>query len=108
MGKSTVYRQLARLCEGGLLRRFEQTDGAGGAVHTYQYVAPEQDCGAHFHLKCSVCGRVSHLECELTETVAQHLREHHGFVVHCGDSILHGICLDCQNKRKENGVCSKR
>ncbi len=101
MGKSTVYRQLAQLCESGLLRRFEQTDGAGGAVHTYQYVAPEQDCEAHFHLKCSVCGRVSHLECELTETVAQHLREHHGFVVHCGDSILHGVCLDCQNKRKE-------
>jgi Fur family ferric uptake transcriptional regulator len=101
MGKSTVYRQLSQLCERGQLRRFEDIDSSGGAVHVYQYVAPEQNCAAHFHLKCQRCGRISHLDCTLTDELAAHLHTHHGFAVCLEDSILYGLCADCHVKKEE-------
>ena len=97
IGKSTVYRQLARLCEEGLLRRFEDTDTGGAAVHVYQYVTGE-DCDAHFHLKCTACGRVVHLECDHMSTLLAHIRAEHGFSVDQGSSILYGLCDRCQAK----------
>ena len=100
IGKSTVYRQLSRLCEQGQLRRFEATDADGLAVHAYQYVAPEQNCAGHFHLKCQSCGRVSHADAELTERIASQLGAEYGFSVDCGASMLYGLCAVCQNQTK--------
>lgn len=97
IGKSTVYRQLARLCDEGLLRRFEDTDTGGTAVHVYQYAAGEE-CRGHFHLKCTDCGRVIHLECDHTDPLLTHIRAEHGFSVDCGSSILYGRCDRCQRK----------
>ena len=95
IGKSTVYRQLARLCEEGLLRRFEDTDTGGTAVHVYQYAA-NAGCDSHLHLKCSACGRVVHLECDEMTSLLAHIRAAHGFSVDQGGSILYGRCDRCQ------------
>ncbi len=95
IGKSTVYRQLARLCEEGALRRFEDTDAEGAAVHVYQYAAGE-GCDGHFHIKCTDCGRVIHLECDRMSALLSHIRAAHGFSVDQGGSILYGRCDRCQ------------
>jgi Fur family ferric uptake transcriptional regulator len=94
IGKSTVYRQLSRLCAEGRLRRFEDVSPDGGAVHVYQYV-PSEGCEVHFHLKCLRCGRVCHLECGQTDALLAHVRATHGFSVDCGSSILYGLCAAC-------------
>ena len=97
IGKSTVYRQLSRLCAEGRLRRFEDVAPDGSAVHVYQYL-PSEGCEAHFHLKCLRCGRVSHLECGQTDVLLAHIRAAHGFSVDCGSSIMYGLCDRCGGK----------
>lgn len=94
IGKSTVYRQLSRLCAEGRLRRFEDVAPDGSAVHVYQYL-PDDGCEQHFHLKCLRCGRVSHLACGQTDALLAHIRAAHGFSVDCGSSMLYGLCDRC-------------
>ena len=95
IGKSTVYRQLTRLCEQKKLRRFEDVTPDGDAVHVYQYAA-DAHCDHHFHLKCLLCGQVFHLECDQTDALLTHVRAAHQFAVDCGSSILYGRCAACQ------------
>ena len=96
-GKSSVYRHLTALCERGVVRKF-QNSARGCAV--YQYVGEGCDCGKHFHVKCSRCGALRHLECEDSEEFAAHVLREHGFSIDCGGSILYGICAACEGKEK--------
>ena len=99
IGKSTIYRQLAQLCRENKIRRFEEKDPQSGAVtHLYQSAA-DGECLRHFHLKCTVCGQVRHLDCDRSDQLVQHLLAAHGFSVDCGRSILYGICRECGPRR---------
>ena len=89
-GKSTVYRQIARLLEDGVIRRFEAADSDS---FVYQY-AVGVNCEHHFHLKCSRCGKLIHMECDRLQTVRDHILEEHGFLIG-GSSVIYGICADC-------------
>lgn len=103
LGKSTVYRQLARLCQQGQLTRTTDTDGpsSGGAVHVYQYAAPDGRGESAFRLQCRRCGRITPLDCEQADALVAHLRDHHGFAP-AGDTVLRGVCRDCQKNQKED------
>ena len=104
LGKSTVYRQLSKLCEEGRLTRTTAMDDMGGAVNVYQYKNREGQGESRFSLQCRLCGRVTPLDCEQTKTLMSHLREHHGFAVE-GDTVLCGVCRDCQaTNEKEDGI----
>ena len=98
VGKSTVYRQLSRLCEQGAIRRFEDVTPDGVSVRVYQ-AALGGSCERHFHLKCRTCGRIQHLECDMTDELTAHVRAHHGFSVDCGESVLYGLCAECEAGR---------
>ncbi len=95
VGKSSVYRHLALLCESETVKKFH-SDARGGNV--YQYVGDACDCRRHFHEKCTGCGRVVHLDCHATAEFAEHLLGEHGFLVDCGQTILYGLCADCRRK----------
>lgn len=95
VGKSSVYRHLGELCESETLRKFYDKERG---VSVYQYVGRGCDCRDHFHQQCLHCGRISHLDCHATEEFARHLFLDHGFSVDCGQSILYGICAECQKK----------
>lgn len=101
LGKSTVYRQLSRLCEEGVLLREAATDGASGAVHVYRYASPEEPGDSGFRLQCRRCGRVTALSCEFADSLIAHLHEHHGFMISGGESLLCGVCRDCQQSEKQ-------
>jgi len=96
VGKSSVYRQLSLLCEEESVRRF-RSDARGRNV--YQYVGTGCDCRDHFHEKCTMCGRVVHLDCDATAEFVAHLSLEHGFAVDCGRTILYGVCADCRERR---------
>ncbi len=98
VGKSSVYRQLAELCEHDALRKF-RNDERGCSV--YQYVGASCDCREHFHEKCVMCGKLRHLDCHATADFIRHLEVEHGFSVHCGESILYGVCAECREKGGE-------
>lgn len=89
-GKSTVYRQISSLLNDGVIRRFE---AANSDSFVYQY-ANGVDCEHHFHLKCSLCGKLIHMECHQLNDVRAHILQKHGFLIG-GNSIIYGICADC-------------
>ena len=90
-GKSTVYRQIASLLEDGVIRRFE---AAGADSFVYQYAAGV-GCEHHFHLKCSRCGNLLHMECDQLREVREHILKDHGFLIG-GNSVIYGICAACR------------
>jgi len=89
-GKSTVYRQISALLDDGVIRRFE---APGESSFVYQYAAGI-DCEHHFHLKCSRCGKLVHMECDRLHDVRTHILKDHGFLIG-GSSVIYGICAAC-------------
>lgn len=94
-GKSTVYRQVSKLLEAGIIRRFE-TKGKSSFV--YQYADAHTDCDQHYHLKCVKCGRLIHMECSHLKEVEQHIVSEHNFFLGHSDSVLYGQCVSCIEK----------
>ncbi|MEM5769668.1 MAG: transcriptional repressor, partial [Bacillota bacterium] len=77
IGLATIYRQLDRLVEQGRVSKYT-LDGSSGAC--YQYLSNEQACH-QIHLKCEACGAVLHLQCDIVESVPQHVYEEHAFLI---------------------------
>lgn len=94
IGKSTVYRTLEKLIEENKVRRYISDEGKSAC---YQYIDENGDCTDHFHLKCTRCGRLIHLECGFLKDVEQHVFEHHRFTVDNTKTVLYGICGDCNH-----------
>ena len=92
MGISTIYRQLDRLVEEGIVRKYV-LDGRSGAC--YQYVSEEQTCDSHFHLKCLSCGTLFHVDCSHLSDIDKHIFEHHGFTIDSSKTVFYGICEKC-------------
>ena len=59
--------------------------------------------GRHFtaDLKCSGCGRLIHVECGYLDELAQHVLEHHGFVISPEKTVLYGLCDKCREALDE-------
>ena len=91
-GRSSLYRQLSKLCDEGCVRKYRADHQAS---FTYQYVGG-LDCCHHFHLQCVVCGEVTHLECTVSDELLAHIAEHHRFRIDSGRSMLYGLCADCE------------
>lgn len=100
IGKSTLYRQLGELCAEGIVRKY-RSDGQSAFV--YQYLGTG-DCGCHFHLKCVVCGSVTHLDCPLGEELMAHIHSDHRFRVDGGRSILYGCCDGCADTSSDTSA----
>ena len=96
VGRTTVYRQLERLCGEGYAIRTE-TEG------THCYSVASGECGAHYHLVCTVCGRLEHLSCERVRELFSHIEREHSFRISPARTALYGLCAACtrQSKHKE-------
>lgn len=94
---STVYRNVAKLHEAGEVRRFE-TEGCDSFV--YQYADLKQTCDSHYHLKCTKCGRLIHMECSKMDAVRDHIISEHDFIIGYGRSVIYGECASCAAKDK--------
>lgn len=95
--RSSVYRQVAMLLEAGEIRRFE-THGKSSFV--YQYANKSHDCSLHYHLKCTECGKLIHMECEKMNDLKMHILREHGFTIG-GAAVINGICLECSKKAED-------
>ena len=91
-GKSSLYRQLSKLCDEGCVRKYRGEDQAS---FVYQYVG-SGDCCHHFHLKCVVCGQLTHLDCHVSDEMLSHIEHEHHFRIDSGRSILYGLCCTCE------------
>lgn len=104
VGKSTVYRYLDRLVEQGCVRRYFLEEGRGAC---YQYSEGTEACKVHFHLKCTVCGQLLHLECNQLEQISEHVRMRHHFIVDHTKTVLYGLCQSCTHIAEGDCSCEK-
>jgi len=94
IGTTTVYRQMEKLVDEGILNKYILDAGAPAC---FEYIDKDKDCHERecFHCKCEKCGRLIHLHCgDLTE-VEHHIKDHHGFVINPLRTVFYGICADC-------------
>lgn len=92
IGAATVYRQLEKLENEGLVRRYA-LDDRGSAC--WQFADGTEECRRHFHLKCTVCGTLFHLDCGHLSEIADHVAEDHGFRIDPSRTVFYGVCADC-------------
>ena len=88
VGRTTVYRCLEKLIEEGSVQKYA---AAAGESACYQYLNGES-CHEHFHLKCTSCGRLIHIECEHLGELSEHIGSEHGFKVDKLKTVLYGLC----------------
>lgn len=95
-GKSTIYRLMPELMEEGLVKRFVK---GNSRKFLYQMVCGDH-CERHLHMKCSVCGKLYHMEDqESEELLLQVMRKHH-FQIDGGKTVLFGQCEGCSGQNK--------
>lgn len=95
VGSTTLYRNLERMVETGVVLKF--TGESGEARYC---LVPERPCG---QLVCMDCGCVRLLECHMLGTFAEHVRMDHGFVVEPRRTVLLGHCDACVASRHVKG-----
>ena len=90
---TTIYRYLEKLeRSGSVLKHSDEKN----KKTTFQYVVPDGSCHEHLHMKCSVCGKIYHMDCEFMEEFKKHIEQHHGFKLECKNSMLYGLCSNCK------------
>ena len=94
-GKSTLYRQTAKLVEEGYVSRIP----TGSRRFVYQYM-DKQHCTEHLHLKCLDCGRLVHLDAASSASLEKNLLNAEGFSLDSG-RILYGKCRECNLNKKD-------
>ena len=95
IGQSTVYRQMERLVDEGVLNKYI-IDGNSPAC--FEYVgqgngSQEEVC---FHCKCEQCGKLIHLHCEELKGFLGHLSSEHGFRLDPARTVFYGLCDQCR------------
>ena len=90
VGKSTVYRLMRSLVGEGRVRRFEL-----GRTIYYQYLSGAA-CDSHLHLKCTVCGRMQHLDCSVSTFLRRQILATDRFELDDKLTLLFGRCDKCR------------
>ena len=99
IGRSTVYRYLELLAEQGSVRKYQNQ-----GVTQYQHVANASSCDDHFHMMCSRCGNLMHVDCSLMRSMSEHLMKEHGFQLDPRETILVGLCDRCRGAGGEEAA----
>lgn len=98
MHLATIYRNLDKLTEEEKLFKYKS---AQDNSFYYQWVLPNNKCHEHLHMKCRVCEKLFHLECDYMKEFSTHLMKYHGFELECDNSILLGVCKECGGDKNE-------
>lgn len=91
-GKSTVYRLINKLVEDGTVKRFEKNNSK---QFVYQ-IAGGEECHHHLHMKCLQCGRLLHMEHELSKELIELIYGDSDFAVDQEQTTLFGRCKECK------------
>ena len=94
IGRTTVYRQLDKLCDEQKARKF-----FSGENNACCYQFESEHCHNHYHLKCSSCGTLIHTECDFLDKLASHVFNDHQFRIDGSRTVLYGICQDCGKEK---------
>lgn len=96
VSRATLYRTLQKLLTEGKIRKYEAGEGESACYQSA--IAPA--CAEHYHLKCSACGRLFHVECGMVRELEEHIKNSHHFLLDPGRTVFYGLCQACQQKEK--------
>ena len=51
-----------------------------------------------YHMKCLVCGKLIHLDCDEVERLCVHMLDEHGFRIDMASTVLFGTCKECSTR----------
>ena len=94
IGQSTIYRQLEKLVDEGLLKKYIVDSNSPAC---FEYVEADSHVGESvcFHCKCEKCGSLIHLHCDTLEGIESHLYEEHNFKINTARTVFYGLCSKC-------------
>ena len=95
VNKTTVYRNLDRLCEQGVIYKYREPDHEGWF---YQYSKEHTQCNNHLHGKCTECGKLFHIDDDFVNEFKDHVIKTYGLKVNVGKTIIVGVCDKCRKK----------
>lgn len=96
VGKATVYRNLKSFEKSGIIRCYHLP----GDCACYQYIDSANGCNEHYHLKCTACGQLIHVDKSYVNTFKQGLIKAFGFDMDMSRTVIYGYCAKCRE-----GVC---
>ncbi len=96
IGRTTVYRALDRLVDERLVSKVAAARGASASYRRIDTAVDEPQG----QLLCLECGRAFPLDCSMLQDFADHIREHHGFVINQDRTVFCGLCEDCRRSRE--------
>ena len=100
IGQTTVYRQLERLCDEGLVNKYI-VDANSPAC--FEYMDPDSHGeGNCFHCKCKKCGKLIHLHCDEMDEMLGHMKNEHGFMLDPKRTVFYGLCEECSKRQEGN------
>ncbi|MEF2845150.1 MAG: transcriptional repressor [Eggerthellaceae bacterium] len=91
VGIATIYRNLERLEEEGIITR-TAIEGMDGIC--YRYLADTPD-DVYFFLKCEQCGDLSPIDCGELQHFFEHVIEHHHVRINPAKTVFYGLCETC-------------
>ncbi len=94
IGQSTVYRQLERLVDEGVLNKYN-IDSNSPACFEYTGHGTQTCQDVCFHCKCEKCGKVIHLHCDEISGLKGHLESEHSFMLDSRRTVFYGLCEEC-------------
>lgn len=89
-GESTVYRLIKELVESGAVKRIVR----GNSRQFVYQITDGEDCAHHLHLKCTVCGKLCHMNEQESREIVGRILENDSFAID-GSAVLLGRCGDC-------------
>ena len=99
VGLATIYRQLERLEEAGVVHK---VNTESGAFYLYcSHGEGRRDC---FLLKCQRCGRIRHLDCDHLKDLYEHLETAHHFRIDPRGTLFSGVCDVCAGEEADHGA----
>ncbi|MBO4809096.1 MAG: transcriptional repressor [Lachnospiraceae bacterium] len=95
VNRTTIYRNLDRMCEQGDLTKFKEPNQD---AWYFQYSSEHKHCNSHMHAQCSECGKIFHLENSFVDDFENRVRDAYGLDVNASKTIIIGVCDDCNKK----------
>ena len=93
VGLATIYRNLEKLVQEGLVLKYTMPGGLSACYQLLKGCGEEPHC---CHLVCTACGDVLHLACEEVDALESHLLGLHHFTLDRNKTVLYGRCPQCE------------
>lgn len=99
VGLTTIYRLIDKLVKENKLRKYLGKDN-----NTYYQYLEECEKENHFYLKCNICNKIIHIDCDCIKDLFSHINKTHEFLPNNKNIVIEGICKTCRKKEREQ-IC---